>query len=227
MRIVLYPVLAAALAGQSPQEESVARQREAIERQRTTLESQNGPLDLLRQAVEKQRASVLRQTRASVQQPEPGFFTIPWPNPPEAPAAPGPSLAWTTDCTPLAMPVLDPILDRASRENNVPSDLLRAVIRHESGFKPCAISPAGAMGLMQLMPSTAGDMHVDNPFDPEQNILGGSRFLRLLLDRYRGDYSLALGAYNAGPGRVDEAGGVPPIRETQDYVRGILDLVVR
>jgi soluble lytic murein transglycosylase-like protein len=101
--------------------------------------------------------------------------------------------------------------------------LLRAVIRRESAFQPCAVSRSGAMGLMQLMPGTAFDLGVENPFDAEQNIDGGSRLLKSLLDRYGGDLSLALGAYNAGPARVDAIKAIPPIKETQDYVKHILD----
>lgn len=117
---------------------------------------------------------------------------------------------------------LEPLIAKASADNALTPDLLRAVIRRESAGRPCAVSRAGAMGLMQLMPGTAADLKVANPFDPQQNISAGGRFLRLMLDRYGGDLSLALGAYNAGPGRVDAAGGIPDIAETKDYVANIL-----
>lgn len=100
--------------------------------------------------------------------------------------------------------------------------LLRAVIGQESGFRPCAVSRAGAQGLMQLMPGTAAGLNVSNPFDPQENVFAGSKFLRLLLDRYNGDLPKALGAYNAGPARVDAVGGIPPIAETQNYVNSIM-----
>lgn len=103
--------------------------------------------------------------------------------------------------------------------------LLRAVARRESAFKPCAVSPAGAMGLMQLMPETASMLGVEDPFDTAQSIFGGARFLRFLLDRFQNDLPLALAAYNAGPSAVDHYGGVPPYTETRDYVSSILRML--
>ena len=113
------------------------------------------------------------------------------------------------------------IQQAADREGLSP-DLLRAVINKESSYRPCAVSPKGAMGLMQLMPGTADSLNVRNPFDAKENINGGSRLLRSLLDRYGNDLSLALGAYNAGSGAVDRWGGVPAYPETQRYVADIL-----
>jgi soluble lytic murein transglycosylase-like protein len=101
--------------------------------------------------------------------------------------------------------------------------LLRAVIERESAYRPCVVSPAGAQGLMQLMPATAGEFGVDNPFDPGQNIDAGAKYLKQLMERYKGDLGLALAAYNAGPTTVDRSAGSPAIPETQDYVRAILD----
>jgi soluble lytic murein transglycosylase-like protein len=114
------------------------------------------------------------------------------------------------------------MIEEAAERERLDPRLLHAVVRQESAFDPCAVSRKGALGLMQLMPTTAQELGVADPFDPEANLDGGARFLRLLLDRYRGDLARALGAFNAGPSRVDAAGGVPPIRETEEYVRRIL-----
>jgi soluble lytic murein transglycosylase-like protein len=100
--------------------------------------------------------------------------------------------------------------------------LIKAVMRVESSFNPLAVSPAGAQGLMQLLPSTASSLGLSNPFDPQQNIAAGSRYLRSMLDRNGGDLSRALAAYNAGPEAVRRYGGIPPFAETQDYVQRVL-----
>jgi soluble lytic murein transglycosylase-like protein len=113
-------------------------------------------------------------------------------------------------------------IERHARRQHLDPDLVRAVIQVESGFDPYARSSKGAEGLMQLMPATAADYRVRDPFDPDQNIRAGTAYLRDLLDRYGGDERLALAAYNAGPGNVDRFGGsVPPFRETRQYVRKI------
>ena len=121
----------------------------------------------------------------------------------------------------------DPHIRLACARYNLDSNLVKAVIRTESAFDPDAISPKGAMGLMQLMPDTSKDMGVLNPFDPLQNIDGGTRYLRCMLDRFNNDVIMALAAYNAGPERVARHGGIPPIDETQTYVQRVLDLYWR
>ena len=116
----------------------------------------------------------------------------------------------------------DPIIDEHAAAQGVSADLVRAVIQVESAFNHLAVSPKGAMGLMQLMPATASELGVVNPFDPAQNIGGGIRYLKRLLSRYDDRVELALAAYNAGPGAVDKYGQkVPPYRETRDYVQKI------
>ena len=125
------------------------------------------------------------------------------------------------DCGPLAPRETEKLIATASRRQSLPAELLRAVIRQESAFRPCAISDKGAQGLMQLMPTTAAAFNVSDPFDPGQNISGGAAYLRQLMERYAGDASLALSAYNAGPQLVDRIASVPEIPETQNYVTSI------
>jgi soluble lytic murein transglycosylase-like protein len=115
----------------------------------------------------------------------------------------------------------DASINEHSRRMGVSADLVRAVIQVESAFNPTAVSNKGAMGLMQLMPATALELGVSNPFEPDQNIRGGVAYLKRLLDRYNQKVELALAAYNAGMGNVEKYGDVPPFKETQNYVKKI------
>jgi len=114
------------------------------------------------------------------------------------------------------------IVSEMSDKYNVPEKLIYSVIKTESGFNEKAVSPSGATGLMQLMPKTASWLGVKDAFDPKQNIEGGVKYLSMMMDKYDGDLRLSLAAYNAGPGNVDKYGGVPPFKETQNYIKKIL-----
>jgi soluble lytic murein transglycosylase-like protein len=115
----------------------------------------------------------------------------------------------------------DGLIKEASAAYDVDEDLIRAVMRAESSFNPLVVSPAGAQGLMQIMPGLSQELGVTDPFDPRQNIMAGARYLRQLLDAHRGNVRLTLASYNAGPGNVARYKGVPPFRETREYVKKI------
>ncbi len=185
-------------------------------------------------SVRTQRESVRRQVNAA-KPVEGSFFTVPWPDPlpgtlvPISPAlsvseTPAGSVATAAaeDCAPIPPSQLEDYIEQVAEREGYTPDLLRAVINRESAFQPCAVSRKGAQGLMQLMPQTAAALGVRNLFDPKQNIDAGARYLGKLLARYSGDLALALGAYNAGPSRVDFYEGLPPIPETIDYVADIM-----
>ena len=121
----------------------------------------------------------------------------------------------------VAPAALEPHIYSAGRKHKLPPALIKAVIRVESNFNPGATSPKGAQGLMQLMPGTAEDLQVTNPYDVQENISGGSCYLGMLLKKFGFNLPKALAAYNAGPGRVERCQGVPQIRETQKFVRDV------
>lgn len=184
----------------------------------------------MRAAREKQQASVARQREAVRKQaqtvgawlePGRGVDPVDPANLPDPASASG--SASQAPCDPLGDESIAPIIDIAAKAQSVQPNLLRAVIEQESRFRPCAVSPKGAKGLMQLMPDTAAELGVSDAFDPTENIQAGAKYLRQLLEKYKGDLPQALGAYNAGPSTVDQAGGIPNIRETRDYVKSIID----
>lgn len=119
-------------------------------------------------------------------------------------------------------PDLYPLFEEAAFTYGVPVNLLTSIARAESGFHTNAVSSAGAVGIMQLMPATAASLGVENSYDPRQNIMGGAKLISQLLSKYNGNTSLALAAYNAGSNNVDQYGGIPPFSETQTYVRKVL-----
>lgn len=119
---------------------------------------------------------------------------------------------------------IDKAIEEAAAKHNVDANLVRALVKVESNFNPSAVSRKGAMGLMQLMPATARELNVSNPFDPAQNVDAGVRHLKGLLDNFGGDVRLSLAAYNAGQGAVQRNRGVPPFAETRNYVRRITNL---
>ena len=117
---------------------------------------------------------------------------------------------------------IENLIEKYAQKNNLDPDFIKAVVKQESGFNPDAKSKCGAMGLMQLMPQTAKGLGVVDAFDPEQNIEGGVKYLKSMLNRFNNDPKLALAAYNAGPAAVQKYGDIPPYKETQNYVKNIL-----
>ena len=119
------------------------------------------------------------------------------------------------------------IIQEAARTYDIDAALIRAVMQAESAFHPYIVSKAGAEGLMQLMPELADEMGVADSFDPRENIMGGARYLKQLLDQHNGNIALTLASYNAGPGNVKRYGGVPPFKETRNYVKTIKQILKR
>ncbi|MCX6627722.1 MAG: lytic transglycosylase domain-containing protein [Candidatus Solibacter sp.] len=176
------------------------------------------PAETFQSAMEKQRAAMAIQRESVRKQIE---MAVQW-HAQSPPMSPGIEAPGDADCPPIGDVELTPLIDRAAQQHQVDTKLLRGVIEQESAFRPCAISAKGAKGLMQLMPATIEQFNVGDVFDPQQNIEAGATFLKQLLDKYKGDLKLVLAAYNAGPANVDKIGGIPDIKETQDYVESII-----
>ncbi|HUO31228.1 MAG TPA: lytic transglycosylase domain-containing protein [Bryobacteraceae bacterium] len=178
------------------------------------ITGQQAAVAAMQDSIARQQASVAVQRSKNMG----SFFVLPPPQP-----MPGSGLGLAEmACAPLPDNEVRSLVTEAATREGVDTALLLSVMRQESGFRPCAVSKKGAMGLMQLMPDTAGDLGVKDCFDPRENVTGGARFLHQLLNRYNGDVVKALGAYNAGPARVDAVDGIPDIPETMDYVKNIL-----
>lgn len=130
----------------------------------------------------------------------------------------------STKLAPLPDESIEPMIARHSDAQSLDPKLVRALIQAESGYNVKAVSNKGAIGLMQLMPDTASELNIRDPYDPDQNIKGGTMYLRQMLDHFAGKVELAIAAYNAGPGAVEKHGGIPPFAETRDYVKRVLAL---
>lgn len=177
---------------------------------------QQAAMAAMQESLAKQRAAIQKQIGQSQSR---GFFVL------APPAAMGPVTLLAPDCEPLPDVEIDALIGKAATSASVDPVLVRSVMKTESAFRPCAVSPKGAMGLMQLMPATAEDLGVHNIFDPVENVDAGARLLKQLWVRYSGDLPKVLAAYNAGPSTVDQANGVPAIPETVDYIQRILSLI--
>lgn len=175
---------------------------------------QQAAISAMQESIARQRLSVQKQLGQTTE----AFFILP---PPARMAGVGVS-AGAAECAPLPDGEVRSLVGQAATREGLDAELLLNVMRQESGFRPCAVSPKGAMGLMQLMPATAGQLGVKDSFDPVENVNAGARFLQQLLTRYNGDVFKAVSAYNAGPARVDAVDGIPQIPETLDYLMRIL-----
>ncbi len=208
--------LAARLPAADPAQAAAKAMQQSVSRQRQAVAS-------MAASVEAQRRSLQTQV-THLPAPPPSTVSSLAPLQPVPPLS-IPGVPLLELCPPLPAAELDALVDDAAEREELEPDLIRSVIRQESAARPCAVSPKGAMGLMQLMPATALQFGVADAFDPKENVTAGARLLKQLLTAYGGDVSLALGAFNAGPGKVSQAGGLPDYPETLDYVQKVLSQV--
>jgi soluble lytic murein transglycosylase-like protein len=178
----------------------------------TIAERQAQSAKKMEAAAARQKAAAQAQTTAVSEDP---FFSAGWSGPAMLP----PPLP---NCPPMQESETEPLIRASAARHQLNPALIKAVMRQESGFKPCVISDKGAMGLMQIMPETAQSLNTEDPLDPAQNIEAGARYLKDMLTRFKGDVRLALAAYNAGPEKIDgPKPSVPDIPETRNYVESI------
>ena len=203
------PAADAAKAAAKAMQQSVSQQRQAVASMAASLEAQRRSLHF--HGTHLPAPPVPSSSALAPLQPVPPL------------SIPGVPL-WES-CPPLPAAELDALVEDAAQREELKPDLIRGVIRQESAARPCAVSSKGAMGLMQLMPATALQFGVGDAFDPKENVTAGARLLKQLLTMYGGDVSLALGAFNAGPGKVSQAGGLPDYPETLDYVQKVLSFL--
>jgi soluble lytic murein transglycosylase-like protein len=197
------------VAGQAESQQKAASAPQPVNKQTSSVEA-------MLASVDKQRSAVKAQAGTAAASSGDTFFTTPWTTPATIPVP-----AVVPSCTAMPEADLKPLIDESAKAQDLKPELIRAVIRRESDAYPCAVSDKGAIGLMQLMPDVAQQFGVD-ALDPKQNVQAGSRYLKQLMSRYKGDLKLALAAYNAGPQLVDAQNKVPDIPETTGYVEAIL-----
>ena len=229
IRVLLTLWLTLVISAEPPQQKAAATPAAPSTQQEPgDRKTPNSPAARMQTSIEKQRASMRKQVSDWISIGEPQSdeaFLLPWPKP----ATPAANIAWKMiepiPCDPVPEAELERIVNEAADRQKVSPKVVRAIITQESGGRPCAVSTAGAQGLMQLMPEVQRQLAVEDPFDARQSVEAGVKLLRTLIDRYAGNLPKALAAYNAGPGAVDRAGGIPPIPETTNYVAKIVQRI--